>query len=127
MFDDIKVGDYVLYPVALKKNMFDRNPEYYWIRVKVEKVTPKRFSLKGDTYRKLDGKNIATSTGRWSFRYPEVKPFSEEGCQLSEYNAKVTLIKTQQVLRGRLDNLDTSKLNLDQLDMLQALLDNFER
>ncbi len=119
MFKNIKEGDMVMYPLAVRVCQFERYPERFWVPVKVVKTTPKRFTLPNNlgTYSKVDGSNISKAD-RWSPENPRCKPVGEVEDQS---DARVEFILTIKA-RKKVRESSFDKLTLEQCETILSVL-----
>ena len=122
MFEHIKDGVFVLVPVALKeRGLYDRNPTWYWVRCKVSKVTPKRFTANKQTYKKVDGSDIRKPE-QWRPAYKGCKPYSEETDQLAEYKSDLQRLKFYNEMSEMFSGIKVKDYSQDQLNRILNIL-----
>jgi hypothetical protein len=116
MFEDIKNGDKVMFPVPVQVGGFERNPERFWMPIEVLSMTPKRFTTESGTYAKSNGENI---------RAPEPYMGSRASCHLigskpDETEQRKVYIRTINA-RAKVGKMSKSNLNLDQCTRILAI------
>lgn len=121
MFEDIKVEDLVLVPVGVKASAFDRNPKIFWCRCKVSKVTPKRFTVNGSTYNKIDGSNITASE---PYRPPRAgcKVYEPEQDEYEDFLGYKQLLTTRSKFHKLLGSVDVEELSMGQIQQITDIL-----
>lgn len=121
MFKDIEVEDLVLVPVGVKKGAFDRNPKIFWCRCGVSKVTPKRFTVNGQTYSKVNGDNIKAPEPYRSKR-PPCKVYTPDQDEYEDFLEYKKLLNTQATFRKLLGSVDVEELSMDQIRQITSIL-----
>ena len=105
-FQDIKVGDTVFIQKAVSYAW--HRAKYFWVPIKVIKVTPTQFICEGDLRCKKDG-GALIGTGQGIRKFVRLK-MPDETHLMQEFSAKLSAIRHLKQVAEKVTSLDVEKL-----------------